>query len=114
MVVGGSAIAIGSWIGQGLGAGLSVEIVTLVATFGYYVLGGRDSDLGALFGSRPDERQVSIDLRATAFTAHVLILVAVGGVVVSMAMGALVWPFLLFGVVGGVTYVVGLLIYRHD
>jgi hypothetical protein len=113
MAVGGSAIAIGSWIGEGWGSAVSIGIVTVVATIGYYILGGRDSDFGALFGSRPDERQAGIDLRATALTAHVLTLMAIGGVVVSMAMGALVWPFLLFGVVGGVTYAVGLVIYRH-
>jgi len=113
MAVLGTAIAIGSWIGSGWKSAVGIEIVTVVATVGYFMLGGRDSDFGALFGSRPDERQISISTRATVLTANVIALLAIGGVIVSMAMGALVWPFLLFGVVGGITYVLGLLIYRH-
>jgi hypothetical protein len=113
MAIGGSAIAIATWIGQGFGNALGIEIVTVVATIGYFVLGGRDSDFGAIFGSRPDERQANIDLRATAFTGMALTLLAIGGVIVTTAMGKLVWPFMLFAVVGGVTYVVALLIFRH-
>jgi hypothetical protein len=114
MAVGGTALAIGLWIGAGWGAGLSVEIVTLAATVGYFVLGSRDSDVGALAGGQPDERQVGISARATVLTANVLVVVALVGVVVSAAAGALVWPFLLFSVVAGVTYLVGLLIYRRS
>jgi hypothetical protein len=113
MAIGGSAIAIAAWIGQGAGGAVAIEIVTIVATVGYFVLGGRDSDFGAIFGSRPDERQANIDLRATAFAGLALVLLAIGGVIVTTAMGTLVWPFMLFAVVGGVTYVVGLLIFRH-
>jgi hypothetical protein len=113
MAIGGSAIAVATWIGQGFGGAVAIEIFTVVATVGYFVLGGRDSDFGAIFGSRPDERQANIDLRATAFTGMTLILLAIGGVIVSTAMGKLVWPFMLFAVVGGLTYVVGLLIFRR-
>jgi hypothetical protein len=113
MAIGGSALAIATWIGQGVGGAVAIEITTAVATVGYFVLGGRDSDFGAIFGSRPDERQANIDLRATAFTGMALILLAIGGVIVTTAMGRLVWPFMLFAVVGGVAYVVGLLIFRH-
>lgn len=113
MAIGGSAIAIATWIGQGFGGALAVEIVTVVLTVGYFILGGRDSDFGAIFGSRPDERQATIDLRATAFTGLALSLLAIGGVIVTTAMGKLVWLFMLFAVVGGVAYVVGLLIFRR-
>jgi hypothetical protein len=64
MAVGGSLIAFASLLGSGWFAALSVEVVTALATLGYYWLGGRDSDLGAMFGSRADERQASIELRA--------------------------------------------------
>ncbi len=114
MAVGGTALAIGSWIGAGWVAGISLIVVTVVATAGYVVLGRRDSDLGALSGGRPDERQVDISTRATVLTANVLVVVALVGVVVSTAAGTLVWPFLLFSVVAGVTYLVGLLIYRRQ
>jgi hypothetical protein len=109
----GTAIAIATWIGDGWSGALGVEVVTVVATIAYYVLGARDSDFGALFGSRADERQITISMRATVLAANVLALTAIGGVIISMALGDLVWPFLLFGAVGGVTYFAGLAFYRH-
>jgi hypothetical protein len=111
-VVLGSTIALGAWIGTGWGAALAVELVTVIAACGYYLLGGRDSDAGALFGSRPDERQASIGMRATALTGNVMILVAIGGVVVSTAIGTSAWPFFLFCSVGAATFLVGLVFYR--
>lgn len=112
-VVLGSAIALGAWIGAGWGAALAVELVTVIGACGYYLLGGRDSDVGALFGSRPDERQASIGMRATALTGNVMILVAIGGVIIATAAGTSVWPFFLFCWVGAATFVVGLVIYRN-
>ena len=107
-VVLGSAIAFGAWIGTGWGAALAVEVVTVIGACAYYLLGGRDSDVGALFGSRPDERQASIGMRATALTGNVMILVGIGGVVIATATGTSVWPFFLFCWVGAATFVVGL------
>ena len=111
-IVLGSAIAIGAWVGRGWGAALVIELGTVVGAAGYLVLGGRDSDVGALFGHSPDERQASLGMRATALAGNVLILVAIGGTVIAIAVGTPVWPFLLFCFVGGATYLVGLVIYR--
>ena len=108
----GTAIAIGAWVGAGWGAAVVVELGAVVGATGYFVLGGRDSDIGALFGSRADERQASIGVRATALVGNVLILVAIGGTVIAIAGGTAAWPFLLFCVVGGATYLAGLVIYR--
>jgi hypothetical protein len=112
MAVGGTALAIGSWIGAGWGAALGCELVTVIATCGYFALGGRDSDVGALIASKPDERQASIGMRAAALSGMTLVVVALGGVVIATAMGEFAWPFLLFSVVGGASYLVGLIIYR--
>ncbi len=109
----GSAIALGTWIGTGWGAAVGIEAVALTGAILYYFLGGRDSDVGALFGSRPDERQASIGMRSTALTGNVLILMAIGGVIVTSALAKPAWPFLLFCVVGGATYLTGLVIYRN-
>jgi hypothetical protein len=109
----GSAIAVGAWIGSGWGAAVGIEAVTLAGAVLYYFLGSRDSDLGALMGSRPDERQASIGMRSTALTGFVLILMAIGGVIVTSALAKPAWPFLLFCVVGGTTYLAGLVIYRN-
>jgi hypothetical protein len=109
----GTALAIASWIGNGWASGLGVGLVTVVATIAYYVLGARDTDLGAMFGSRADERQITISTRATVLMANVLVITALGGAIISTAAGALVWPFLLFAALGGATYFAGLALYRN-
>jgi hypothetical protein len=112
MAVGGSAIALASLVGSGWAAALLVELFTVAATIGYYVLGGRDTDLGAVFGSRPDERQATIEMRATALAGNVMCIVAVGGFVIATALGSATWPFALFGVVGAAAFLAGSVIYR--
>ncbi len=112
MAVAGTAIALGTWIGSGWVAALGVELVTVLVTLGYYAIGSRDSDLGALIGSRPDERQASIGMRSAALSGVTLVAVALGGLVIATAMGRWVWPFLLFTTVGGAAYLIGLVIYR--
>lgn len=53
----GTAIAVATALGRGLAAAALGEAFTVAATLGYYYLGGRDSDTGALVGARADERQ---------------------------------------------------------
>jgi hypothetical protein len=113
MAIGGMAISLGTWLGRGWGAALGVELVTALATLGYYVLGGRDSDLGAMIGARSDERQATIGMRAAALSGMTLGTVALGGFVIATAMGRWVWPFLFFAVVGSAAYLTGLVIYRE-
>jgi hypothetical protein len=108
----GSGIAVGAWIGSGWGAALGVELITVLGASAYFVVGGRDSDLGALMGSRPDERQVGIGMRSAALAGIVLVLVAIAGVAITAATKGTEWPFLLFSVVGGTSYLVGLVVYR--
>jgi hypothetical protein len=62
-----------------------VEAVTVAAAIGYYVLGGRGSDLGAIVGHQADERQASIRIRARALAAQVAGLAAVAGYVIELA-----------------------------
>ena len=112
MAVGGSAIALASLVSSGWSAAIGVEVVTVAATFGYYVLGGRDSDVGAVFGARPDERQASIEMRATALAGNAMCVVAVVGFVIATARGTATWPFVLFSLVGASTFLAGLAVYR--
>jgi hypothetical protein len=112
MAIGGSAIALATLVNSGWEAALFVELFTIAATTGYYVLGGRDSDAGALFGSRPDERQMSVGMKATALAGNVMGIVALGGFVIATAMGAAIWPFALFCAVGAASFLAGLVIYR--
>jgi hypothetical protein len=108
MAVGGSVIAVASLVGNGWKDAARVEVVTVLATIGYYIVGGRDSDVGAMVGSRPDERQVSIQQQATAISGHVMMLAALTGFIVTTALGHFQWPFLLFIILGSITYVAAL------
>jgi hypothetical protein len=54
------AVAIGhTWVGA-----IVTEVVTVIVSFMYYLLTGRDSDVGAIYGQRSDERQTEVRLKA--------------------------------------------------
>jgi len=112
MAVGGSTIALATLVSSGWGAALAVEAFTIAATIGYYVVGGRDSDVGAMLGGRPDERQVGVETKAAAVAGIVTSVVALGGFVVATAVGSAVWPFALFCCVSAASFLAGLVIYR--
>jgi hypothetical protein len=112
MATGGSVIAAAVVIGQGWAAAVPVEAVTIAAAIGYYVLGGRGSDLGSIIGRRADERQESIRIRARALAAQVAGLAAIAGYVIELARGSAVWPFELFVAVLAGSFLAGLVIYR--
>lgn len=110
--VGGSAIAVAALINSGWGNALIVEAVTVAATTGYYILGGRDSDFGAVIASRSDERLATIRRRARALAGNAMGAVAVMGFVVMTARGGTTWPFELVCGVGAIAFLSGLVIYR--
>ena len=112
MAVGGSMIALASLLGSGWFAAVSVAAVTALATSAYYWLGGRDSDLGAMFGCRTDERQTSIEVRASALAGNVMCGVAVVGFAIATALGDAAWPFALFSLVGATSFLAGSVLYR--
>jgi hypothetical protein len=112
MAIGGSVIAAAVVIGQGWAAAVPVEVVTVAAAIGYYVLGGRGSDLAAIVGRRADERQESIRVRARALAAQVAGLAAVVAYVIELAREGAVWPFELFVAVLAGSFLAGLVIYR--
>jgi hypothetical protein len=113
MAAGGTAIALATMLGSGLSRAFVVEAFTVVAAIGYYRLGGRDTDGGSLFGSRADERQADIGLRASALAGRATIVVALTGFVVQTARGQAIWPFALLCVVGAISFVSGIARYRR-
>lgn len=112
MATGGTVIAAAVVIGQGWAAAAPVEAVTIAAAIGYYLLGGRSSDLAAIIGHRTDERQESIRVRARSLAAQVAGLAALIGYVIELARGSAVWPFELFVAVLAGSFLAGLVIYR--
>jgi hypothetical protein len=116
MLILGTGLAAAVLVGQGWHNAILVEVVAVIAAVGYFLLGGLNNDVGAIYGSNGgDERQQMVRLRAQALTGVVTVLAAVIGFLVQIARRAPTWPF---GVVVGVaaaSFVVGLAIYRvHD
>lgn len=107
----GSALAAAVGVSRGWGAASGVEVaVFLVAAF-VYLLGGSDSDAGAVLGNRPDERQVLVRLKSQALAMKVMYLGALIGWAVAIALKGLYWPFDLIFSAGGLAYFIGLGLY---
>jgi hypothetical protein len=115
MLILGTGLAAAVLVGQGWHNAILVEVVAVIAAVGYFLVGGLDNDVGAIYGSRSDERQQMVRLRAQALTAVVTCLAVVIGFMVQVARRAPTWPFAVIAGVAAASFVVGLAIYRvHD
>ena len=110
-VIGGSAIAVAFGLGLGWASALLVEVITIVGAYLLYVLGGDDSDLGALVGGRADERQQLIRLRAAGLSTVVALVAIVVACVIAAAVHAVFWPYLVLALIIGAAYLLGLAVY---
>ncbi len=89
--------------------------VTVFLSIGYYALTRSDSDIGAVYGNRADERQEQVVLRASRNAMFVMLAIAFVGTVVTVAMNDAYWQFDVLGSVGGLAYFMSLLMYgAHD
>jgi hypothetical protein len=68
------------------------------------LLGGRSETVRVVRGDQPDERWRMHDLRATAFTGLVLILVIIGAWLVEIARGQDGSPYAALGAIAGLVY----------
>jgi hypothetical protein len=105
--IAGVAVAARGWL-----AAIPVEAIVIAGAIGYYVWGGRDSDTGAMIGSRPDERQRLLRMQAQAIAAQAMLITAMAGYLIAFALKDPVWPFTLFGGVGLVSFFTALAICR--
>jgi hypothetical protein len=73
-----------------------IAIAAAARAFATYMWAGEDDDVGALSGSRPDERQKLLSLRSRALAFNVTAAAAFTGVTVAVAIRASWWwPFAL-------------------
>jgi hypothetical protein len=87
---------------------VAMEVTVLVTAVTTYVRAGEDSDEGALAGSRADERQRLLSLRARALGWNFGMIAAFIGVTIAVAVkAAWVWPFLVILAVTGFGYLLG-------
>ena len=92
--------------------GLEMFGIMAACAIGLLLLGGRSETIRGLSGPERDERFAMIDLRATAYTAVVLILVILGGFIFEIAHGRSGAPYYWMGAVGGIAYLVSVAILR--
>jgi len=72
MAVLGTAATTAVVVSQGWTTAMYVEIAWIALAVGYYVWGGKDTDVGAVIGSRADERQASLETKVTALQGKVM------------------------------------------
>jgi hypothetical protein len=113
-VVAGSAIAVAVGISQGWWTALASELIALAWAAGLYVIGGRDSDIGAAVGAQGDERQELVKLRAARLSLAVVVVAIVAGCLIAAATRNPMWPFQLVAVLIGIAYFYGLWLYGTD
>jgi hypothetical protein len=111
----GTGLAAAEAVGHGWHGAIPIEVVAVIGAAGYFLVGGLDNDIGAIYGSLGDERQQMVRLRAQALTAQLTTLAAVIGFMVQLARRAPTWPFVVIAGVAAMSFVIGLTIYRvHD
>lgn len=87
-------------------------ILTAVRAVSWYRTGGKDTDEGALAGSRADERQQLVSLRSRALACNLAVVAAFAGLTAAVALKASWWwPFVVILAVAGFGYLLGLSTY---
>jgi hypothetical protein len=89
-----------------------IAITAAARAVAFYAWGGEDDDVGALAGSRADERQKLLSLRSRALAFNLTALAAFAGLTAGVAIRAdWWWPFAVILAVTGSGYLFGLSTY---
>lgn len=99
------------WVGGSLANGV-FGLVVMVSFSLVLLLARRHSETVRGLLDHRDERISAIDLRATSVTAFAMIAVVIVGFVVEIARGKSGWPYSMIGAVGGVAYLVAVVVQR--
>lgn len=110
----GSAVGVILGITLGWQPLIGGEVFVVAVAAGYYLWGGKDSDMGAIAASRPlDERQLLRRLKVQALVGRVMSLACVVAFTVALAAKATYWPFEILLLLVGVTFFGGWAYYRE-
>lgn len=98
------AVAIGhTWAGA-----IATEVVTVIVSGFYYVVTGSDSDIGAIYRQRTDERQREVRLKAIKLAFTVMMITTFVIAVIMVALGDQYWQEDVLWCAGGFTFLIGL------
>lgn len=111
MIIGGTGFAAATAAAYGWVAAIAVAALAAVGAIGYYMWSGRDSDTGAMFGQRVDERQSLLRTRAQALAGVAGTCAGLVGYMIAIAIKNPVWPFALIFGVQVIAFSAGLAIY---
>ena len=115
VLLGGSIIALAVGFGHDWVNALVTELIVVVLGVGYYFLTRSNSDVGAIYGGRADERQHLVYLRASATALRVMLVAAFVCVVVTIAVNDNYWQSDVIGSLGAVAFLSCLAAYGdHD
>jgi uncharacterized membrane protein len=115
VIAAGSVIAGAVAVGHTWQGALITELVVVVIAAAYYAATRRDSDAGAIYGQRADERQVMVRMEASRLAFVVMICAAFVCAVVTVALSDSYWQADLVGSLGGLTFLFGLVLFgAHD
>jgi hypothetical protein len=110
-IVLGLALGGAQWKGGDLQTGLS-SLALFVAIAAVLFLGGRSETIRMIRGDGRDERWAHIDLAATAVSGFVVLMTIIGACAWEWAHGRDGSPFVALGALGGLSYIVALLVLR--
>lgn len=99
------------WIGGDPGGGL-VSLAIMTAVGALFLFGGRSETIRGLRGDGSDERFRQIDLDATAIAGLAVIAAVIVAFVIELARGHSGSPYSWLGAIGGLTYVVSIVVFR--
>ncbi len=98
------AVAIGhTWAGA-----IATEVVSVIVSGIYYVVTGSDSDMGAIYRQRTDERQREVRLKAIKLAFTVMMITTFVIAVIMVALGDQYWQEDVLWCAGGLTFLFGL------
>jgi hypothetical protein len=107
----GIVVFTAQWIGGDPGSGL--VSYGIMAGFGALILlGGRSETIRGLRGDGRDERFRMIDIHATALAGLAVMLAIIVAFIVELAKGHSGNPYGWLGAIGGITYLVAIVVFR--
>jgi hypothetical protein len=110
-VAAGGVLFGAQWIGGDPSGGL-VSLAIMTAMAAVLLFGGRSETIRGLRGDGRDERFARIDIHATALAGLAVITAVIVGFVIALARGQSGARYDSLGAIGGLTYVVAIVILR--